>query len=319
MDKHADYQSPDKNNSENGVSWYTKKRVIIPTLILVVIALAAGIYWFKYIRGYESTDDAFIDNDNITISSKILGRIAHLNGDEGDTIKAGQQLVLLDDSDLKAQETLAKANLEYARKNAEMSFTNLQKAQSDFKRADIQLKGNAITREQYDHAKQALNTAEAQYASAQSQIETGTAQLNVIQTQLTNTQINSPFAGIIAKRWVIEGDVVQAAQPIFTVYSIEGHWVSAYLEETKISYIKIGAPVEINIDAYPGSKFYGRVAEIGATAASQFSLIPPNNASGNFTKVTQRIPIKIAIDTPSKQYSLKAGMSVEIKINTKEE
>jgi membrane fusion protein, multidrug efflux system len=304
-------------SGNNSKSWYAQKRVAIPLILLLILAIAIAVYWYFFIRGYISTDDAYIDSDNVTISSKILGRITQLKCDEGDTIKSDELVVFLDDSDLRAQEMLAKANLEYARKNAELSQTNLNKTRDDFKRADIQYKGNAITREQYEHAQQSLEMAKAQYAASQSQIETAIAQLNVVQTQLGNMQITSTFAGIVAKRWVLEGDVVQAAQPIITIYSTNVNWVTAYLEETKIASIQIGDPVEISIDAYPAQKFNGKVTEIGATAAAQFSLIPPNNASGNFTKVTQRIPVKIAISQANNQYPLRAGMSVEIRIKIK--
>jgi membrane fusion protein, multidrug efflux system len=318
MDSKSDSEAAIADKLDNnGKGWYTQKRVVIPLILLLVLAIAIAAYWYFFIRGYISSDDAYIDSDNVTISSKILGRITQLKCDEGDTIKSGEEVVFLDDSDLRAQEMLAKANLEYARKNAELSQTNLNKARDDFKRADIQYKGNAITREQYEHAQQSLETAKAQYAASQSQIETAIAQLNVVQTQLGNMQIASPFAGIVAKRWVIEGDVVQAAQPIITIYSANVNWVTAYLEETKIASIQIGDPVEISIDAYPAKIFNGKVTEIGATAAAQFSLIPPNNASGNFTKVTQRIPVRIAIGQVNNQYPLRAGMSVEIRIKIK--
>jgi membrane fusion protein, multidrug efflux system len=181
------------------------------------------------------------------------------------------------------------------------------------------MKGNAITREQYDHARQAVETAQAQSDAAQAQITTAQAQLGVVETQLSNTQINAPFKGVVARRWVLPGDVVQAAQPILTVYDLQDTWVIAYFEETKIQSIKLGDSVEISVDSYPGRRFNGKVIELGTTAASQFSLIPPNNASGNFTKVTQRIPVKIGFLGAYQDSSmpLRAGMSVELKINVR--
>jgi membrane fusion protein (multidrug efflux system) len=309
----------DRNGSPGGSSkWWQKKRVLIPLLIFILAAIAVTYYWYTYVRGFDSTDDAYIDADNMTISSKILGRITELGADEGDTVTEDQSLVRLDDSDLKAQENQAQANLEFARKNTALAQVNLDKAQSDFSRADEQFKGNAITREQYDHARQAVQTARAQSDASEAQIVSAQAQLGVVETQLQNTEIRAPFRGVVAKKWLLPGDVVQAAQPILTLYSLEDSWITAYFEETKIQSIHLGDPVEIVIDAYPEHKFEGKVIQIGSTAASQFSLIPPNNASGNFTKVTQRIPIKIGLNIHNPDdinMPLRAGMSVEVKIN----
>ena len=127
--------------------------------------------------------------------------------------------------------------------------------------------------------------------------------------------------GVVAKRWVLAGDVVQPGQPIFTIYDVKNIWVTANLEETKLRHIHLNDPVQIDVDTYPGVKFSGKVFEIGNYTASEFSLIPPNNASGNFTKVTQRIPIKISIeDAPAQDGSkpiLRPGMSVEVSVKIK--
>jgi len=200
--------------AESSIKWWQRKRVLIPLLILLLAAVAVAYYWYAYVRGFASTDDAFIDADNVTISSKILGRIAELGADEGDTVTQDQVLVRLDDSDLHAQETQAQANLNFAVKNAALAQVNLDKAQSDFNRADEQYKGNAITREQYDHAQQAVQTAQAQNNATQAQIATAQAQLGVVETQLLNTEIKAPFRGVVAKRWLLAGDVVQAATDI---------------------------------------------------------------------------------------------------------
>ena len=305
--------------SGNSKKRYGQKKVMVPLIILLLVGLTVFYYWFEFLRGYVSTDDAFIESDDVTISSKLLGRIAFLEGDEGDIVTKGDTLVRLDDSDLRAQLAQAEANLQYAEKNRVLASVNLSKARDDFERANIQFQGNAITREQFDHARQAVETATAQREVAGSQVGTAKAQLGVIETQLTNTKIIAPFGGVIAKRWVLVGDVVQAAQPIYTIFEQNNIRVDAYLEETQIEKIKVGDEVEISVDAYSGKKIIGKVSMIGATAASQFSLIPPNNASGNFTKVTQRIPVKISIpDHASRQMQLRAGMSVEIKIRVEE-
>jgi membrane fusion protein, multidrug efflux system len=320
QDSTVESNHADIRTTNGAPKWWQRKRIIIPVLILILGAIAVFYYWDTYVKGYDTTDDATIDANSVTISSKVLGRIVELGAGEGDTVQQDQLLVRLDDSDLKAQEAQSKANLDYAQKNSLLAQVNLQKAQDDFNRAEIQIKGNAITREQYDHARQAVETAQAQSNASQSQIGSSQAQLVVVQTQLTNTEIKSPFKGVVARRWLLPGDVVQPAQPILTVYDLQETWVTAYFEETKIQGIRLDDPVDISVDGYPDIKFTGNVSEIGATAASEFSLIPANNASGNFTKVTQRIPIKI---TFHKQYlenkttPLRAGMSVEVRVDVR--
>jgi membrane fusion protein (multidrug efflux system) len=300
-----------------------RKRIIIPLLLLVVAALAVFLYWYEFLRGYVSTDDAAIDSDPVTISSKILGRITVLNTDEGDKVEAGELLVLLDDSDLRAQEEEARAALDYVEQNVKVARIALGRAQDDFERDSIQFKEHTITAEQFDHTRSAFELAQAQLAVAQSHVKTTKAQLAVIETQLDNTRITTTTSGVVARKWVVPGDIVQPGQPIFTLFDLNDVWVTANFEETKLGSIHPGDSVEISVDTYPGRKFAGRVELISAAAASEFSLIPPNNASGNFTKVTQRVPVKILFsdldrDDPGGQPALLPGMSVEVKIKVRE-
>ncbi|MGE5432766.1 MAG: HlyD family secretion protein [Syntrophomonadaceae bacterium] len=299
---------------------YKKKRVLIPLFITLVL-IAAGIYWFMGQQGYVSTDDAYIDANRATLSSKMLGRIDSLTVDEGDTVKANEKLVILDTSDLKAQENSAAATINNAQESIALSKVNLERAKDDFQRAKSQYQSSIIPKEQYDHAARAVEAAQAEYNISVSRVGTAKAQLGVIQTNLMNGVIVSPIDGVISKRWVLAGDVVQPGQPIYSIYDTKNSWITAQLEETKVSSIKPGDYVEINVDAYPDQQFYGKVIQIGANTASQFSLIPPNNASGNFTKVTQRVPVKISIDgrtkdskNPTGKLSLLPGMSVEVRI-----
>jgi len=238
-------------------------------------------------------------------------------------VKVGELLVQIDDSDLKSQEAQSRASLDYMQENVSVARIALDRAKDDFDRASIQYKDRVITKEQFDHARKALQMAEAQLSVAQSQVKASQAQLAVVETQLGNTKIIAAASGVIARKWVVPGDIVQAGQPIFTLYNLSDVWVTANFEETKLASIHVGDSVEISVDAYPDQTFHGRVELIGAAAASQFSLIPPNNASGNFTKVTQRVPVKIMIlkpdgDAPTDQHKLLPGMSVEVKIRVKD-
>jgi membrane fusion protein (multidrug efflux system) len=302
------------------------KRIVIPTAIVAIAALLIASYWYLYRRGYVSTNDAAIAADAVTVSSKILGRVAVLAAGEGDATAKGQVVARLDDTDLRAQEAQAGANLAYTRETVGVAKIGLARAEEDFARAKAQYDDKVITREQYDHARQALDLARAQCAVAESQVKASEAQLGVVETQLGNTQIISPITGIVARKWVTPGDIVQPSQPIFTLYDLDDVWVTANFEETKLGAIRIGQDVRISVDAYPGREFAGRVTLIGAAAASQFSLIPASNASGNFTKVTQRVPVRISVDRAgtapgsgqADRPRLLPGMSVEARIRTQE-
>lgn len=294
-------------------------RIIIPLGIILLLAILTATYWYIYLRGYVSTDDAYIDADALSVSPKIQGRIVQLNVDEGDSVTAGEVLAQLDDSDLRAQEAQAQAALEYGRQAVSLAAVSVQKAQEDFNRSQTQYKQSVIPKEQYDHARQALELAQAQKKLASAQVNNAQAHLEVIITQLENTTIGTPQRGIVARKWVLPGDIIQPGQPMYTIYNLDSVWVTANLEETKLAAVHLGDKVSISVDAYTDLQVTGRVVLIGSAAASEFSLIPPNNASGNFTKVTQRVPIKIAIDDASMARSreccrLLPGMSVEIKV-----
>jgi membrane fusion protein (multidrug efflux system) len=300
---------------------HAKKRIVIPAVIIGVVAIIVASYWYLYRRGYVSTNDAFIDGNPVTVGSKVLGRIVWLGADEGDKISEGQALVRLDDTDLKAQEAQARANVALSEQSLPLAKIGLERAQTDFDRVQVQYQDKVVPREDYDHARQALDLAKAQYAVAESQVSASKAQLAVMETQLGNTRIASPIAGVVARKWMMPGDIAQPGQPIYTVYDLHDVWVTANLEETKLASIAVGSPVRISVDAYPGREFSGRVLLIGAATASQFSLIPPNNASGNFTKVTQRVPVKISIEesetaSDAGRGGLLPGMSVVVKVRT---
>jgi membrane fusion protein (multidrug efflux system) len=296
--------------------------VVFPLLLLVVLAAAGVVYWYVKLRGVIATDDAFVDGDRVSVSTKMLGRIVELGADEGDTVQEGQLLVRLDDADLRAQEAQAQTGLALARENVQLSAVEAQRARDDFERAVTQLRGKVIPQEQYDHAKTALDMAEARQRIALAQVQAARAQLQVVETQLANTRVTAPLTGVVARRWVLPGEVVQSGQPIFALYDLADLWVTANFEETKIGRIRPGDRVTIAVDAYPGRALTGTVQWIGAAAASQFSLIPPNNASGNFTKVTQRIPVRITIDRPEPgagdPATLVPGLSVEVSIRPPE-
>lgn len=290
-----------------------KAPIIIGGLILLVflgVGITFGTFWIINSINYVSTDDASIDGNHVNVSAKMLGRIKSVMVEEGADVEAGQLLVLLDDVDIRAQEAQAASSLNYARKNLVLARVNLDKTKDDSDRTDTLFKAGAATREQYDHAARALETATAQYSIAQAQVDTANAQLGVIEAQLLNSRITAPISGTIAKKPLMPGELVQPGQTIFSINDLKNIWVTANFEETKISRIKVGASVGIAVDAYSSYPFKGRVTRIGA------AILPPPFSIGEFTKTTQRIPVKIEFASLPEDIVLLSGMSVEVKIKT---
>lgn len=321
--------------------------VYIPVTLVVLIVLIGCGYWYREYKRYIKTDDAHIDADNVAISSKILGRVIHLYVDEGDTVKQGKLLAELDSNDILAQKNQAialknqyeaafeqsKAKYKFDVESMSVPEVNLAKAKEDLDRAKKQIAGQVITKEAYDHAIKAFDAATAQYNTAKSQlqvskaqttsaasaIESAQAQVNVLATQLKNTKLYAPVDGIVAKRWLMVGDITQPGQSIMTINNNSKLWVSVYLEETKVAGLRLNQKAKFSVDAFPDVEFTGKITDIGSNTAAQFSLIPPNNAAGNFTKVTQRIQIKVSIDgtesgVKASDFKLLTGMSVIMKI-----
>ncbi len=325
----------------------TNKKVYIPLTVLILLILTGGIYWYTNYMKYISTDDAIIESDNVSLGSKILGRITKLYADEGDSVKSGQLLIEMDSTDLMAQKEQALAYINQANtmvvqseakltsdnENIKVLEINAEKAKSDFERALKQKAADVITEEQFENVRKNNLTANAQYQAAQiqlkvsnSQIETAkatvanaVAQSKIYSTQLKNTKIYAPFDGIIAKRWLLPGDIAQPGQTIVTVNNNKKYWVSIFIEETQLNNIHLGQKAIFKIDAYPGYEFSGKVISIGNNTAARFSLIPPNNAAGNFTKITQRVQIKVNIENVDNgkklgDFTFFSGMSVLMKL-----
>ncbi len=322
-------------------------KVYIPLVLVILMVAGGGIYWYIDYTKYIKTDDAHVEADNVAISSKILGRISQVFAEEGDSVRKGELLATLDSTDLVAQKNQsmsgkivaeaaiaqAEAKYQYDLQNIKVLEVMLSKAQEDFERAKGQIKGDVITKETFDHAQKSFETAQAQLDAARSQtkvssaqigsakaaVESAEAQINVIRTQIKNTQLYAPCSGVVGKRWLIPGDIAQPGQSIFSIINDRKLWVSIYLEETKLANLKIGQDVIFSLDSYPDATFTGKIMTLGSNTAAQFSLIPANNAAGNFTKVTQRIQLKISIlgMTEGKKlsdYHILSGMSAVVKI-----
>jgi len=293
--------------------------VLIATT-LILLLLGAAVYWYVEKVGFVSTDDAYIDANKLNLSPQIMGRVVALYADEGDVVRKGELLAALDSSDMKARLNQASVSLSNAHLGIKLAQVRLDQARINLNRAEIQIKGDVIPRARYDNVLKAFQAAKVELEIAKSKISTLNSAIQVIKTELAHTKLYSNISGIIAKRWILTGDVVAPGQSVFTIYNLKNIWVTAMIEETDLSKISLGDTVNIQVDAYPDTKFTGRIFQIGSNTAALFSLIPPSNASGNFTKVTQRIPIKISIKPVKKtalKYGLLPGMSVEIKLKAK--
>jgi membrane fusion protein (multidrug efflux system) len=336
-----------KQENEQRSGKRKKIRAYIALGLVIAAVVTAGWLWYRQYTKYYKTDDAYVDADRVAVSPKILGRITNIFAAEGDTVRQGMLLVTLDSSDLVAQhaqaltardqavaamnQTLARYTLD--EKSIRVQEINVEKAKEDLDRATQQWEGKVITKEQYDHTQKAyeasqaqlgaslaqLNVSKSQIGSAEATVKSAVAQISTVETLLQNTRILAPASGRIAKRWLLPGDVAQPGQSVLTITRDSVLWVTAFFEETKIGGIRDGQPAEFTIDAFPGALFRGKVFNIGTNTAGQFSLIPPNNASGNFTKVTQRIPVKISILEQNSEDTtvlrrLVSGMSVVVKI-----
>lgn len=322
-------------------------KVYIPLILIIILILGGGIKWYLDYTKYINTDDAHVETDNVSVSSKILGRISQVFAEEGDSVKQGQLIAVLDSTDLVAQQNQAiavklqteasiaqaEAKYQFDLKSNKVLEISLSKAEDDFARAKSQFKSDVITQEQYDHAKKTMETAQAQLEASRSQakvsnaiiastkaaVASADAQINVIRTQLNNTKLYAPTDGLIGKRWLLPGDITQPGQSIYTIVNNHKLWVSVFLEETKTGNLRLGQAVLFTLDSYPNVTFTGKITTLGSNTAAQFSLIPANNASGNFTKVTQRIQLKISIDgtqegKPLSEYRILSGMSAVVKI-----
>ena len=322
-------------------------KVYIPLVIVIIIVFLGVFYWYNNYSKYISSDDAHIEGNSVSLSSKLLGRITSILAEEGDTVYKGSLLVIIDSTDLVAQrnqlkasraQNLAKKLQSEAKYQSEMESLDIQKinverAEDDFNRAKLQYDGGVITKEQFEHIQKNLESAKAQFKAANSQllvskaqissdessVYNADAQINVKETEISNTKLYAPMDAIVAKRWLLPGDMAQPGTTILSLNTTGGQWISVYLEETKMSDIYIGQKARFTLDSYHGVTFTGHVFYIGGNTAAQFSLIPPNNASGNFTKVTQRVMIKLAIDStdknePIEDFKFLPGISAVVKI-----
>ena len=271
-----------------------RSRVLLGMGVLGVCVLC---YWaVSYAAGRESTDDAFIDGHVVAISPKVAGHVARVYVTENEMVKGGQLLFEIDSRDYAVRADLANADLKAA-------FAEVRQAGQDAARYRDLLAKKDISAQQYERSTLRVVTAQAKLDAAR-------ARLQQADLDLSYTKVRAPEAGQVAQKAVEPGAYVQQGQTLLAIVPAE-RWITANFKETQMTRIHPGEKVTFSVDAYPGRIFRGRVDSIQHGTGSRFSLLPVENATGNYIKVVQRVPVKIVFeDTAGAGQPLALGMSV---------
>jgi len=314
----------------------SKRPFIILALILSAIALA-GFSYYLLNRAYATTDDAEIDGDIYTIAPQISGRVLNVLVDDNQHVSAGQVLVQIDPRDEQvalataqanaaqaaAQLGVAQANQAEAEANVEVANAALYQAQQDYQRYR-NVNPNAITQQQLDTATASIRSATAKLDAAKQQVagmqasvvaaqaSNAAAKVAVLNAglQLSYTRIVAPAAGHVSQKTVQPGNVVAAGTGLMALVG-DAVWVTANYKETQLAGIRPGAAATVTVDAVPGITFKAHVDSVQYGTGAVFSLLPAENATGNYVKVIQRVPVKIVFDDDRiGKYVLAPGMSV---------
>ncbi|MBP2651328.1 MAG: emrA 2 [Firmicutes bacterium] len=332
-----------------------RKLVVVVAIILLAIGVAGGGWWWYRSSCYVSTDDARIDGTIVGVSAKISGRVTEVLVKDGDAVKAGQVIARLDKRDIevqrkKAEAALAVAQANYqkvlsgsrpqeigaAEANVNKGSAGLDDAYKNYLRVEKLYQDGAASAAQRDHAEAVYleakesNRADEQKLdlvtagsrtedinAADAMVKQAAANLDAVTVNDEDAVITSPVDGVIAMKAVNQGEVVNAGQVLFSVVDSNDVWLNARIKETEIGKVKLGQEVAYTVDGYPGRTFSGTVIEIGSATGSTFALIPAENSSGNFTKITQRIPIKISLPQADNNVVFRPGMQVIINIHVK--
>jgi len=335
------------NGKKNG-----KRRVILSVIALVFVLAGIG-WWLLYVFVFslrETTDDAYVSGNQVSISSQISGTVIAVLADDTQLVNVGQPLVRLDPTDgqvalAKAKSALASAVRQVRQLSEQASQydsaissrrTDLAQAQADLKRRKPLLAEKAIAPEEVAHAEEAVRNA--QNALDQVQRQSAAAHALVDGTPLADNPavmqakaafreawinaernaIVAPVTGYVAQRSVQLGSRIQPGTPLMTIIPLGDLWVDANFKESQLRHIRIGQPVAIDSDLYGGdAEFHGHVIGLAPGTGAAFALLPPQNASGNWIKVVQRVPVRISLDPKElEKHPLRIGLSTSVKVDT---
>ena len=342
-------QQTDTQTSSNNKSQQRKKGLSIFILLLLLISIGSAAYWYFFIKGFEETEDAYVSGNQVMVSAQVAGNISKINVDNMDPVQAGNVLLELDDTNAKLSFEQAKSNLANAvRQVSQLNYTvkqlksavraneiTLAQAQGNLNRRVQLVKDGAIDKESFQHAKEAVELAKANLTTSQNQlganqallldgplseqpqIQSAVSNLKQAWLNLERTKIRSPIKGYVARRNAQVGQAVSVGGALMAVVTTDQMWLDANFKETQLTHMRIGQPVEIHFDLYGKDKtFNGKVVGIEMGTGSAFSLLPTQNATGNWIKVVQRVPVRIQLDPQQlAENPLRIGLSATVKVN----
>lgn len=332
-----------------------KKRLIFIVLGVITLSL---LYWFFFVRGIESTDDAYLKGNITIITPKVTGYVTDIMIRDNQSVKKGDVIAQIDQRDFKARvsETHAAAEalkarlvtlenqylsqgeaIKEAAAGVNAAKATLARAEKEFKRTSALIKDGAISEQlhdqavsehknalaavqksqaMYDAATIQLKVVEAQTSEAKAQLKKAEATVELAEIDLLNTTIIAPKDGIVGNRGVQVGQLARPGLSLIHFVPDNEIWIEANFKETQIGKMKAGQKVKISIDTFSGHAFKGVVDSLAPASGSEFSILPPENATGNFTKIVRRIPVKILFDKDTDLSLLKPGMSSIVHVKT---
>jgi membrane fusion protein (multidrug efflux system) len=319
--------------------------------VVMTAGTVYGAYWAQVLRHHQSTDDAYVGGNVVQITPQISGTVVAIGADDTQFVKAGQPLVRLDPADAHVALDQAEAQLArtvrdvrnlYATSSqlaatVQMRQTELAAAQSDRARRQPLAVSGAISGEELQHSTDAVKTAQAELVAAEQQLAANRARVDgttlkdhpqvrdaaaaVRNAYLTleRTELNAPVAGFVARRNVQLGQRVSPGAPLMAVVPLDQVWVDANFKEPQLAHMRIGQPVKLTADLYGGRVvFHGTVAGFGAGTGAAFSLLPAQNATGNWIKIVQRVPVRVALDPREiAAHPLQIGLSMKAEVDVR--
>src|ERR1700730_5298087 len=333
-------------------SQLVRRVVLVVVIIAIAVAAIPAYHYYGYIESHVSTDDAYVDGTVALVSSRVAGTVTNVYVEDNWTVKEGQLLLTLDPRDFEVKVAQAEAQLDRARQSVDELYAGVQAARSgvslvqsqlkqakiDYERAKSLKEQGVVSDQQYDQANTGCRSAQADEALAehqltQAQAALGTqtddqsrsdppivkqaeAALDAAKLDLSYTKLTAPFAGVVTHKTAHAGNRVQIGEPLLAVVPLGKLYVTANFKETQLTDVRVGQKAEIVADIYPGFVYKGHVDSISMGTGAAFSLLPPENATGNWVKVVQRVPVKIVFETPPPpDKPLRLGLSVEVAID----
>ena len=323
--------------------------LLIVTAIVLLLLIAYGIWWFLFARHYESTDDAYVGGNVVQITPQVGGTVIAINADDTELVEEGKPLIELDPADAKVALDQATAQLAQAVREVRTLFVNngtlnanitlrnadVQRARADLARRQELIAIGGVSKEELDHAGSALQSAESAAAATREQLASNrvltdhtsvaqhptvlraAAQVQAAYLAMARTTLPAPISGYVAKRSVQVGQRVAAGMPLLSIVPLNALWVDANFKEVQIARMRIDQPVTLESDLYGSHvEYHGKVAGLAAGTGAAFALLPTQNASGNWIKVVQRIPVRITLDPKElAQRPLRVGVSMQVKVD----